>query len=280
MSIPDRNIPHYLDDDFGLCYDPGMEYETPPFVITPEILNLCTEITALIGKYEGLQTPLPEVKLRKENQIKTIQGTVAIEGNTLSTEQITAVLEGKPVKGSQREITEVKNAIQAYQHIKQFNLLSMEDFLNAHKSLMNGLIPDAGKFRSKAVGIIRQDGLAHIAPPAHLVPTHMNNLFQFLKLDSRHHPLIKASVFHYELEFIHPFPDGNGRIGRLWQHALLIKWKPVFESISIEGIVKQRQQEYYKALEQSDKKGSCEDFITFDLSAILQALNQFLANVM
>lgn len=233
------------------------------------------EISSLTGRYEGLNFPSPKIELRKENRIKTIHGTVAVEGNTLTREQITAILEGKPVIGPEKDIKEVKNALRAYDKIKTFNICSVKDLCSAHRVLMEGLLPDAGKFRKESVGIMKPGGISHIAPPAHLVPTHMNNLFSFLKNNKEHHPLIKASVFHYELEYIHPFLDGNGRIGRLWEHAVLIRWNPLFEVISMESTVKRRQGDYYKALEISDKKGPCEDFIAFNLASILEALNQF-----
>lgn len=251
----------------------------PPIKLTPRILDLCTRIGILAGRYEGLNYPAPRVELRKENTIKTIHGTVAIEGNTLSEEQITAILEGKPVIGPEKDIREVRNAISAYERIKDFDVLSVKDLLNAHKMLMEGLIPDAGRFRKKSVGILRQDGVSHIAPPAELVPAHMNNLFSFLGPGAEeYHPLVKASAFHYELEFIHPFTDGNGRIGRFWEHALLISWHPVFELLSIEAIIKENQQAYYAALEKSDNIGSCEDFLEFDLAIILETLERFFDN--
>lgn len=252
-----------------------MENYVPPFQLTPKILNLCMEISSLTGRYEGLNVPLPKVELRKENRIKTIHGTVAVEGNTLTKEQITAILEGKPVIGPEKDIKEVKNALRAYDEIKTFNIYSVKDLCKAHRVLMEGLIPDAGKFRKESVGIMKPGGVSHIAPPAHLVPTHMNNLFSFLKNNKEHHPLVKASVFHYELEYIHPFMDGNGRIGRLWEHAVLIRWNPLFEVISLESIVKRKQGDYYNALEISDGKGSCEDFIAFNLGSVLEALTQF-----
>jgi Fic family protein len=252
-----------------------MDKYEPPFRLTPKILDLSTRVAVLTGRFEGLNLPRPDVRLRKENRIKTIQGTVAIEGNTLTIEQVTAVLEGKPVVGPQKEIIEVKNALAAYDQMKRFDIHSMKDLCSAHKILMNGLIPDAGRFRTGNVGVVRPRGASHIAPPARLVPIHMENLFSFLVKDKENHPLIKASVFHYELEFIHPFSDGNGRIGRLWEHAILVNWHPVFESISIEAIVRRNQQDYYSALEKSDKKGSCEDFIEFNLETILDSLDQF-----
>ncbi|HLP62058.1 MAG TPA: Fic family protein [Candidatus Deferrimicrobium sp.] len=252
-----------------------MNQYTPPFKITPRILNLCMQIAALTGRFEGLYLPNPKIELRKENQIKTIHGTVAIEGNTLTIEQITAIIEGRRVMGTEKEINEVKNAINVYNEIKTFNPYSIQDFCKAHKILMNGILPDAGKFRTESVGILKRDKVGHIGPPARLVPTHIENLFSFLKNNKEYHPLVKAAVFRYELEFIHPFSDGNGRIGRLWEHTILIDWHPLFEMVSIESIVKRNQQDYYTALGKSDKKGSSEDFIEFNLGAILNALTEF-----
>ncbi|MCP4152354.1 MAG: Fic family protein [bacterium] len=251
----------------------------PPFKITPKILYLCVEITTITGRLEGMNLPLPKILLRKENKIKTIHGTVAIEGNSLTVEQITAIIEEKPVVGPEREITEVKNALAAYNLINSFNIYSKKDFCRAHLLLMKDLLPDAGKFRKASVAIMKNDMVSHIAPPAHLVPGHMKNLFSFLENNNEFHPLIKASVFHYEVEFIHPFKDGNGRIGRLWEHAILINWNPIFEALPLENIVKEKQQDYYKWLELADNKGSCEDFIEFSLASILEALTGFYAKL-
>ena len=255
-----------------------MEKYVPPFKLTAKILNLGTKIAELTGFYEGLHLPVPKVELRKENTIKTIHGTVAIEGNTMSPEHVTAILEGKRIIGNEKEIKEIKNAIAAYEQLNRFKVFSIKDLCKAHGILMEGLIPNAGKFRSEAVGILRPHGVSHIAPPFHLVPGHIENLFSFLKEDKETHPLVKACVFHYELEFIHPFSDGNGRIGRLWEHALLREWHPIFELISIEAMVKRNQQDYYAALEESDRKGSCESFIEFNLEIILKAMEQFITD--
>lgn len=233
------------------------------------------EITSIIKRFEGARFPTPPIKLRKDNQIKTIQGTVAIEGNTLSLEQITAILEGKRVVAPIREIVEVQNAIEAYNAVARFDVFSEKSFLKAHKILMKDLIPDAGTYRNKSVGIMQEGKVSHLAPPAWLVGQHMADLFRFLKHDTGNHPLVNASVFHYELEFIHPFSDGNGRIGRLWEHALLIHWNPLMECLSIEAIIKKYQREYYRALSQADQKGSSEDFIEFNLQVILESLQQF-----
>ena len=244
----------------------------PPFELTPKILNLCTEITRVLGRYEGLNLSKPEPKLRRTSRIRTIQASLAIEGNTLELDQVTAVLDGKKVRGSPREILEVRNAIKAYDEISEFKPHSSKSLLAAHGMLMDGLIPDAGKWRMKNVGIFQGSHVAHTAPQAKLVPELMDHLFKFVKQDKDTNPLILSAVFHYELEFIHPFSDGNGRIGRLWQTVLLSKFHPLFEFTPVESAVRDRQADYYKSLGLSDKTGSATPFIEFSLETIRQAL--------
>ncbi|MCX6117983.1 MAG: Fic family protein, partial [Proteobacteria bacterium] len=187
----------------------------PPFKITSKILALCTDITRLIGQFEGLNSPRPQPKLRRQNLIKTIHGSLAIEGNTLSLDHVTSIIEGRRVIGDPNEILEVRNAIKAYEHAPDWNSLNENDLLRAHQLMMKGLIPEAGKYRSSNVGIIKGSKVGHIAPKPNLVPKLMKNLFDFLRQDQETPILVKACIFHCELEFIHPFTDGNGRIGRL-----------------------------------------------------------------
>lgn len=251
----------------------------PPFEINAEILNSCTTISHLLGQYEGLRHPVPQPSLRRKNRIKTIQGSLAIEGNTLSIDQMTAILEGKRVVGPKKEILEVQNALSAYEIIHQYDIFSFSSFLKAHKLLMQGLVEDAGKVRSKNVGVLKGSKISHIAPKPDRVDALLHDLFLFLKQEKHIHPLILSSVFHYEVEFIHPFSDGNGRIGRLWQSAILLKSHPLFEFIPTESIVKERQGAYYRALEISDNEGKSTSFIAFMLQAIQKALEEFLAEV-
>jgi len=248
----------------------------PPFEINAKILDLCTEIGRLLGQYEGLKYPVPKPILRRQNRIKTIQASLSIEGNTLSIEQVSAIVEHKKVVGPPKDIIEVQNAIKAYSNIPSYNIKSSRSLCEAHGILMKNLIPNAGKWRSKNVGIVKGKTVAHLAPKAELVPSLMKNVFTFLTKDKETHSFIKSSVFHYELEFIHPFSDGNGRVGRLWQSTILTKYHPLFEYIPLESIVKKRQNEYYKALEKSDKKGKSTDFIEFSLEAIYLAIEEFL----
>lgn len=251
-----------------------MKAYTPPFSLTPDILQLMQEIAKAIGNLEGRKLTETPIKLRRENQIKTIQASLAIEGNTLTIEQITTILNGKMVIGPLQDILEVKNAIKVYDQLSSFNPLEIHDILQAHQLLMQGLIDESGMWRTKAVGILKGNAVSHVAPPAKRVPKLMEDLLQFTKKSDLPW-LLKACIFHYELEFIHPFQDGNGRIGRLWQQLLLINEHELFVCIPIEILVKQRQQDYYHALELSDMAGESANFVKFSLSLILQALHDF-----
>jgi Fic family protein len=244
----------------------------PPFTLNPKMLRLSTEIARLLGRLEGLHVAKPEPKLRKSNRVRTIQASLAIEGNTLALDQVTAILEGKRVIGPQREVLEVQNAIKAYDRILSFNPHSAKSLKEAHGILMRDLVEDAGKWRTKNVGIFQGNKVAHAAPQAKRVPELMAQLFTFVKGEKETHPLILSAVFHYELEFIHPFSDGNGRIGRLWQTTLLTKFHPIFEFTPLESVIRNRQEAYYKALGLSDKAGDASPFIEFSLETIFEAL--------
>lgn len=248
----------------------------PPFTITPKILNLVGEITEIITKLEMFSFNI-DLKLRKISKIKTITGTLQIEGNTLTEEKVTAILEGKRVLGSLKEITEVKGAIALYENIDKFDYQNLDDLLKAHKILMQDLLKEAGVFRNSNVGVGNLNEIVHIAPPPKQIPKLMQNLFDWLKVDI--HPLIKSSVFHYEFEFIHPFVDGNGRIGRFWQTLILYNWKKVFLNIPIESIVRDTQVEYYKTIEKSSEISDSYPFIEYMLESILTICKETLQNV-
>jgi Fic family protein len=233
------------------------------------------KIERLVGQLEGLQHIKPQPYLRKSNRVRTIQGSLAIEGNTLDLDQVTALLDGQKVLGRKNEIREVLNAIEAYDTIHTFRPHTLKDLLKAHRIMMMGLIKNAGKWRGSGVGILKGTAVSHVAPPASLLPGLMKTLFDFLK-NNEVHPLIQSCVFHYELEFIHPFADGNGRIGRFWQSRLLMHYHPVFEFIPVESIVKENQEDYYKALEHSDQTGQSTPFVEFSLSMIGEALADYL----
>ncbi len=249
----------------------------PPFKIIPKIVNLCSEISRLIGQCEGLKLSVPSPQLRRHNRIKTIHSSLSIEGNTLSESQITDIVDHKRVVGPKKDIQEVKNAIRAYQQIRKYNIYDLKSLLFSHKLLMQGLSKDAGKLRSTNVGIMKGKKVVHMAPKHNLVSELIHRLFLFLKSKDDVHPLIKSSVFHYELEFIHPFTDGNGRVGRLWQSAILLNDHSVFEFVPIESVIKKRQIKYYQALEKSDRKGDSTTFIVFMLDAIREAMEGFIS---
>jgi Fic family protein len=247
----------------------------PPYQITPKVLNLVTTISEKIGQINAKYLDKPSPKLRKENKVKTIHSSLKIEGNTLSEEQITAILEKKRVVGPKKDVNEVLNAIKVYEQLHKYKPESVKSFLSAHDKLMKGLVVDCGKFRNKGVGIMAGEKLAHVAPPAENVPYLMNELFNYLK-STDEITLIKSCVFHYEVEFIHPFSDGNGRMGRLWQTLILMKQYPVFEFIPFENLIYHTQNDYYKALAQSDKVGNSTPFIEYMLEVINQSLSSML----
>ena len=242
----------------------------PPFTVTDEITTLIVEIGEAIGLL-SIDTSVPSVKLRKQNRIKTIQSSLAIENNSLSVEQVTDIIEGKRVLGAPNEIKEVKNAIDAYNLLFELNPYKESDLLKAHKLMTSELVAESGKYRHGGVGVFDNTRCIHLAPPASRVPELMQDLFLWTK-HSDTHLLIRSCVFHYEFEFIHPFADGNGRMGRLWQTLLLMQWKPIFAWIPVETIVKENQQEYYDAIARSDKVGNSTAFITFMLGCILETL--------
>ena len=198
----------------------------PAFTLTSKMFNLCVEIMGVLGRFQALNITKPAPQLRRSNRIKTVQASLAIEGNTLLLDHVTSILDGKSVIGSRREIREVQNTIKAYDQIGSYNTRSPKSLREAHGILMEGLAPDAGKWRKSAVGIFQGDKLAHTAPQAKRVPELMDQLFDFISIERETHVLILSAVFHYELEFIHPFSDGNGRLGRLWQAALLTQLPP------------------------------------------------------
>ena len=247
----------------------------PPFKITAKIIELISRISEKIGEINSLENSPHHVELRKQNRIKTIHSSLAIESNSLSIEQITAIIEGKRVLGAPNEILEVKNAIQAYELLLSLNPYEEKDLLKAHSLMMKDLVNRRGKYRNDGVGIFDGENVVHLAPPAERVPHLMGDLFDWLK-KSDAHPLIKSCVFHYEFEFIHPFQDGNGRMGRLWQTVILKEWKDVFAWLPVETLVKENQADYYKALSTSDSDADSTLFTEFMLSMILSAVEEII----
>ncbi len=242
-----------------------MSYQ-PPFTITTKILDQISDISILIGQMEALKHNVVSPKLRKINRIKTLTGTLQIEGNPLDEEKITAILDGRKVLATVRELAEVQGAIKAYDNLEKYQYNSLDDLLSAHYKLMGGILKDAGKFRNKNVGVG-----SHIAPPVNVVAGLMEELFSWLG-ETTLHPLIVSSIFHYEFEFIHPFIDGNGRVGRLWQSVILYHWKEFFTYIPVESVIRDHQNEYYKAIEASEDLGESTPFIEFMLESIKEAL--------
>ncbi len=247
----------------------------PPFTITPQILLHLLAIQEVLGELKAVSLLKPSLKLRRETKIKTIRHSLAIEGNDLDPSVITAIIDNKRVLGPTQQIQEIKNAVTVYHDLAKINPLKSKELLRVHGLLMAGLVSSAGKWREKNVGILKGKKISHVAPQARRVPELMANLFEFLNKDKETPLLVRACVFHYELEFIHPFEDGNGRIGRLWQQLILMRHSPVFEFLSVESLIHEEQKRYYEALEKSDRAGDSTAFIDFSLRLILQSLEEF-----
>lgn len=242
----------------------------PPHSLTPTMLRLVSTISEAVGRLSVLEDE-KNLRLRRANRIRTIQGSLAIEGNTLSEEQITAILEGKRVIAPPKEILEVRNAIKAYEQFESWKPSNEKDLLKAHAILMAGLLDDAGSYRKGNVGVMNGDQVVHMAPPANRIKSLMADLFGWLA-NTEEPLLIASSVFHYEFEFIHPFSDGNGRMGRLWQTLILTEWNPLFANLPVESMVHEHQSEYYQAINLSTKKTDSAPFIEFMLQMILNTI--------
>ncbi len=248
-----------------------MTYQ-PPFTLTPAIANRCARIAERIGRLSVLEEQARSVRLRRLNRIRSIHGSLAIEGNTLSEEQITALLDGKRVLAPPREVQEAHNAIATYERLPHWLPHREADLLDAHRCLMTGLLPDAGRYRRGGVGVMAGKQVLHMAPPASRVPILMRQLLQWTAQTDAH-PLVASSVFHYEFEFIHPFADGNGRMGRLWQTLLLSKWQSLFAYLPVESMVHRHQSDYYDAIHQSTADADAAAFVDFMLGMILEAVD-------
>ena len=247
---------------------------TPPFTVSSKAISLIADISALVERYAIRLERQDALRLRRANKIKTIHSSLAIEGNTLSESQVSDLLDGKRVVAPIRQIQEVKNAIATYDLITSLNPFNIHDFLRAHKSLMAALVDHPGKFRRSGVGVFAGGRCIHMAPPAERVPFLMGDLFKWLQ-NSDDHLLIRSCVFHYELEFIHPFSDGNGRMGRLWQSLILGQLNEAFLALPVESMVHDNQQAYYDAINTSTKQTDCGVFIDFMLSEIAAAFKVY-----
>ena len=249
-----------------------MRNKKPPFEITNTMVHQVAEIAELVGKLTSTNQLSANPTLRRTNRIRTIHGSLAIEQNTLSLEQVTAVLNGKQVLAPPKDIAEVKNAYEIYEMMDSLNPYSVDDLLNAHAVMTKGLTEESGCFRSGPVGVVdKQGNILHFGTLPDYAPGLTSELLGWVK-DSNIHMLIKSCVFHYELELIHPFADGNGRIGRLWHTLLLTQWKPMFAWLPVESMIHDRQDEYYAAINRSNYEGESTAFIEFMLSAIKEAL--------
>lgn len=249
-----------------------MRNKKPPFEITNTMIHEIAEIAELVGKLTSTNQLSANPTLRRTNRIRTIHGSLAIEQNTLSLEQVTAVLNGKQVLAPPKDIAEVKNAYEIYERLDELDPYSVDDLLTAHDIMTRRLVDESGVFRSKPVGVVDQEGhVLHFGTLPQYVPNLVMELLDWVK-NSDVHMLIRSCVFHYEFELIHPFANGNGRVGRLWHTLLLSKWNPAFAWLPVESIIHDRQQEYYEAINASNNAGESTVFIEFMLSAIKASL--------
>ena len=246
---------------------------TPPFHLTEEIAELGIEIGELIGEVSVRADLSADPQLRRENRIRSIYSSLAIEQNTLSLDQVTDVINGKIVLGPPKDIREIQNAYEVYEHMDTLDPCSVEDLLTAHRLMMHDLIPDAGCFRSGNVGVFRGSRLIHAGTPADYVPEVMAQLFDWLRTTSVH-PLVKGCVFHFEFEYIHPFSDGNGRTGRLWHSLIIQQWRPILAWIPVESMVREHQDEYYDTLGSGQHQGEATAFIAFMLRMLRDTLDE------
>lgn len=253
-----------------------MTYE-PPFLRTPRIEALCMDIAESVGSLGPNSKLSTNPTLHRKLRISTIYSSLLVEGNELSLDQVTAIIDGKRVLGNQNDIREVENARNAYDMLPDLDPLSLDDLLLAHKAMMTGLVPEAGRFRSKNAGVFEGERLIHAGTPAKYVPSLMEDLFSWLACSDMH-PLLRSCVFHYEFEFIHPFADGNGRTGRLWHTLLLSKWRHALAWLPVESVILKRQQDYYRAFSEAESKGECGPFVTYMLEAIKEALAPYSGN--
>ena len=245
----------------------------PPFTLSNKTLSLVAQISESIGRLTVQQEQEKLLRLRKVNRMRTVQGSLAIEGSTLTQQQITAILDGKRVIAPPKEVQEAHNAISTYEALPQWQPENGTHLLAAHLLMMEGLVKDAGMYRQEGVGVMSGEQVVHMAPQATRVPKLMTDLLEWLE-SSDVHPLVASCVFHYEFEFIHPFSDGNGRMGRLWQTLILSKWHEVFINIPVESMVYQHQDNYYLAIRQSTQQTDSAPFIEFMLQMIYDAISE------
>ena len=248
-----------------------MHNYTPPYTITSKILAQVSNIVELLTELKSIDKAFNTPKLRKKNRVKSITGTLQIEGNSFTEEKVTSVINGTQVLGTVRELSEVQGAIKAYDYFDSYDYKKEKDLLHSHELLMDALLTNAGTYRHTNVGIGGKEGVTHVAPPPNQVPSLMGDLFAWLQ-NTDEHLLVVSCVFHYEFEFIHPFSDGNGRVGRLWQSVILNQYKNIFGFIPIESVVRENQEKYYRSLEDAGSVGESTPFIEFMLEVIYNTL--------
>ena len=253
----------------------SMEQTLSHFRATAHVIQRLTDIAKRIGQLEGINLQRPAPKLRRKNRIQTIQASLSIEGNSLTRDQVTALIDRKRVIGPRQDILEVQNAIAVYNRLAAFDPISVDALLNAHQIMMEGLIPSAGAFRKGPIGVLRPGNRFHEAPPWREVAPMVQALFDYLGTTDDH-LLVQSCRFHYQLEFIHPFMDGNGRMGRLWQTLLLMRYHPVFEFLPVEEYIKEHQQDYYRDLAAGDDTGDCTGFVVLMLALISASLDELI----
>ncbi len=245
------------------------------YKLTSGLVHTIAAIAEAVGQLEGVNLARPNSMLRRSNRVQTVQASLAIEGNTLTPDQVTSVLDGEKVLGPEKDIIEVQNALQVYRELARFDFVSLPDLLRAHAALMQGLVEPAGRLRDRPIGILRAGDRFQEAPPWQAVPGLMQDLFDYVQ-SSNDHLLLKSARFHYQLEYIHPFIDGNGRMGRLWQTRLLMEYHPIFEFLPVERLIHQNRADYYRFLAEGDDTGDCTGLIGFLLTQIRIALAQLL----
>ena len=251
----------------------------PPYTITEKAADYLAKIVEIVTRLEYGTGFKRDIRLHRKNRMRTIHSSLAIEGNSLTLGEVTAVIEGKVVAGKQTEIKEVKNAYEAYDKIMTFDPYDVKDFLKTHKLMTQGLVEEAGKFRSGDVGVFDGDVAVYIGARPQFVPDRIKDLLDWGR-KSDLHPVLKSAILHYEIETIHPFADGNGRMGWLWQTLLLAKWNEIFAWIPMESVMNQNRPEYYDALYYGQHSGDSSRFMEFTLSALLEVLQKTNADLL
>ncbi len=245
--------------------------DKPPYTITEKAADYLAKIVETVTRLEYSTDFKLDIRLHRNNLVRTIYSSLAIEGNPLTLGEVASVIEGKIVAGKQTEIREVKNAYEAYDKVMEFDPYSVKDFLKAHRLMTQGLVYDAGKFRKEDVGVVNGNITVHIGPRTQFVPNLIQDLLDWAKT-SNLHPVLKSAILHYEIEIIHPFSDGNGRMGRLWQTLLLSKWNAIFAWIPMESVMYEKRLQYYRAIENSKRENNSSAFIEFTLAVILDTI--------